>query len=753
VLVSADFSLELLSSLIDLFFSGPEGKAAWILRVEVFQYLLDIISAAKTIQRRIRTYLQHSHWKLFLSERLLAIDRIQRDGRRYLAYKQAKYLRTQRDSPWEQLWDSQHNVLYYYNIETGESQYDEPMIIIHSENGSGNQDEYTEFNSRPIVVFAAPFRPLVRDYVSAALMQAWPYLEETDPRRLALRRAIPQMSSKLLETVPIQLLCILCETRRCVRFCLDCDFEQLSEQKHRRTTASRVYDVPNSGNPYSAVPRARKGHSPTPYCLTCFSKVHPDDNDEYREHRFQIAGAGISGARSITANDDVEGSTQHDHEGFLCCSQCNALATRKCLGPFSDVAIDELLVKLRRTVIANWLKVLKEEKVAGERKLMLLIEGVLREGGVSFAPIEPNVVDDKERDQEREKERNMAMEYSLSTSGNVSLSVLLQSVRSVLEKCRAECDECYCTSCYQSMHSGGRRALHYWKGFAPGCQVCAVCHSSPAQWKCSDCDGAEYCDACFAVFHNMGRKKRHNRQILMELSIAQNQKHDGNDEESSQTTASSALLYCDFCHRRLGHFCVQCSGGEEERTQTSADVEEGANVVCCDECFEFTHKAQCKMSPMTLQQQQQGNRKDRLEDVGIEVIPDTNVYAITKKKKDYSIETNKPRAIDDCLCVVCKELADKQCVECGDLYCSKVWMGNPGCFEQFHSKGNRATHTTEPFRPKRLVSSPALSSRSSLLAQTNTSLPSTHLLKTNKLMSASLDSKQLNKGLLRPIKQ
>jgi hypothetical protein len=45
--------------------------------------------------------------------------------------------------------------------------------------------------------------------------------------------------------------------------------------------------------------------------------------------------------------------------------------------------------------------------------------------------------------------------------------------------------------------------------------------------------------------------------------------------------------------------------------------------------------------------------------------------------------------------VVCGEEADKRCVQCGDLYCSIVYMGNAGCFAKFHSKGNRASHTTE----------------------------------------------------------
>jgi hypothetical protein len=47
-------------------------------------------------------------------------------------------------------------------------------------------------------------------------------------------------------------------------------------------------------------------------------------------------------------------------------------------------------------------------------------------------------------------------------------------------------------------------------------------------------------------------------------------------------------------------------------------------------------------------------------------------------------------------CVSCQEEADQICLECGDLYCSRTWMGNPGCFISYHSRGNRINHTLEP---------------------------------------------------------
>lgn len=43
-------------------------------------------------------------------------------------------------------------------------------------------------------------------------------------------------------------------------------------------------------------------------------------------------------------------------------------------------------------------------------------------------------------------------------------------------------------------------------------------------------------------------------------------------------------------------------------------------------------------------------------------------------------------------CVACEEPADQKCLQCGDFYCSKTWMGNPGCFVKYHARGRRAEH-------------------------------------------------------------
>jgi hypothetical protein len=51
------------------------------------------------------------------------------------------------------------------------------------------------------------------------------------------------------------------------------------------------------------------------------------------------------------------------------------------------------------------------------------------------------------------------------------------------------------------------------------------------------------------------------------------------------------------------------------------------------------------------------------------------------------------------ICVECGKPADKICEQCGDVYCSITWMGNPGCFPKYHSKGNRIKHTWKPYTP------------------------------------------------------
>lgn len=667
--------------------SGPEAKAAWILRQDVFQYTMDIIIATLKIQGKVKTYMAYKKWKALLALRVRSIDTIQRISRRFFAYKVAKTLRAQRDSPWEQLWNHQYNVLYYFNYITGESQYEEPYEYITDETNQG-------------VMVACPFRPLIRDKDSAALMQAWPFLED-DPTRQYYRSlysaAIPQVtgSSQLLDKIPEQLLCVLCKTRKCVRYCLDC---KTAPEKKTKTSY------------YASVTETINNHSLgiMPYCLTCYSKEHPEDNEEKSGHRYQIAGT-VTGPTTESPLAITDGSTEAPTQSDkLLCSQCNQYATRKCLGPLSDELIDEICLKLRRSHVSKWLDVLQNANIAGERKLVLLIERIMEDGG------------NKANSNADGTTTNSLVD--LSKNINTISPLQIQSIRSVLERCRSECDECYCTNCYVDMHSGGRRANHFWTSFAPGCVVCKVCHSSPGEYRCNDCSGAEYCDPCYKVFHSMGRKRRHKKEILKEVLPSADDEipHGGGASYSSETL--SAMGYCDFCTRRVGRICQLCNAKETSDMEDSLEFDP---VVCCEQCFEYKHKAKCPGidKPHGTAAQSAVSRKVHVPMSMKEGDP-------SPSKKLPSTSTLMANALDKLsaqVCVVCGEDADKKCVQCGDYYCSRVWMGHAGCFVQYHSKGNRASHTTEPYKPPPKQNLPVFSSK------LNSAKP---------LMSSTLDGKK-----------
>jgi len=48
-------------------------------------------------------------------------------------------------------------------------------------------------------------------------------------------------------------------------------------------------------------------------------------------------------------------------------------------------------------------------------------------------------------------------------------------------------------------------------------------------------------------------------------------------------------------------------------------------------------------------------------------------------------------------CALCGKPPDTVCEQCGEVYCSVKWMGNPGCFVKHHRKGNRKNHTKAPY--------------------------------------------------------
>lgn len=571
--------------------------------------------ATSLLQKHIRSYIYSKKFKIWVAARQHSIGIIQRNVRKYFAIKLSHYYYQQKHSSWEQLWDDKHHLLYYYNNQTGLSQYEEPP------NGEA-------------------YRPLIRDRLSASLLQAWPDLDgHFNSGSQFLPQHIPGELGELGEYLPIpkKLICQVCDTRKCVRFCLDCA-------------------DPRTLNPYTQTMQ------PTAYCLPCYMREHPDDMEEKKHHRFRTLyelqdESNASMAEEENPSTENEGTEEtkasptKKRPNVLYCCMCNEMATRKCLGQFNDALIDSICSELIKVPKKQWHDVLAKMNILGERKLIMLVHQIIQESESSAH---------HPADEDKDSEGQFDLNYNYNSDDYTNLSPYqIQNIRGLLERTRAECDECYCQSCYQIVHSHGRRATHFWKSFAPGCEICQVCTTSPAEWHCSDCN-SNYCESCFKVFHNMGKKRRHKKKVL---------------HESVEDYGEG---YCHYCHRKLGHKCSF----------------EKCNIIACDECLEYQHKLKCIANkPVNPESSPTQSKPSTPLNPNVNTMlsfPSSSSQPISPTSTAPNTTTNRGPT-----CVVCNETADKICNQCGDYYCSRTWVGNPGCFLQFHSKGNRANHTTE----------------------------------------------------------
>ena len=129
----------------------------------------------------------------------------------------------QQMSVWEQLWDTKRNLLYYYHKKQRFSTYEEPAV---------------------------PYRPLVRDLRSDALIQAWPHIELADKSK-----SIPPTAAPGTFIPPPK--CQVCNTRKTIRVCLDC-----------------TYPIPKDSEKFYDE-KARE--LPTSYCFPCYTKIHSEE--------------------------------------------------------------------------------------------------------------------------------------------------------------------------------------------------------------------------------------------------------------------------------------------------------------------------------------------------------------------------------------------------------------------------------------------------------------------------------------------
>lgn len=524
--------------------SGPEARACLVLRVNVFEYMSRVMKSVRLLQKYLRGLGKRLiHIKL-VKLRRKSILLIQRVVRGFVGRCKADFLRRQMQSEWEQIYDEKRQVMYYYNNIQGESVYEEPKV---------------------------PYRPLVRDRLSAKLMQSWPFLDEhRDRSNIPAPLALLTQSGEPNKALWSKLICQMCQSRRAVRICWDCI-------------------APSSTNLSVSLP------SGMAYCFSCFTSIH-GDNPATQDHH----------------GEDIEEPLLED--GLKCC-QCQAPATRQCLGILTLAEIDSLCAELEKASVTHWMEILMRSKVGGEKKLMMFVQQL--------------------------QEAHESVNGSGTSSNQGLVPSNLPQIRNMLERLRSECDECYCRSCYEDSHSGGKRKNHHWIGFQAHCVVCSVCSKSAAEVECQECQGV-FCPSCAKVFHTMGKKRKHHRHPLLEPL-----------EEGQH--------YCPICQRRPA-------------TDTCSN--EGCEFIACDSCLVWSHQEKCN--------EKYSKRKE------------------DKDRKELQSRTLPNRIVFPC--VVCGEPADQRCLQCGDFYCSNTWMGNPGCFFQHHSKGKRQKHITEPFASQSILS-------------------------------------------------
>ena len=604
------------------------------------EYMAKVIRSTSLLQTHFRSFAKFHKWRRIRKARLKAIVLMQRVVRGFVARCKADYMRLQQLSIWEQLWDDRRSCLYYYNTVTQTTTYDEP---------------------------ADCYRPLVRDMKSSALMLAWPHLDivaKQASSSTGFRR--PPTYAKGMDPHDIakrmrDVMCGICNLRNCVRACMDCLYYPPAPMTARGTTASSSMQKPGVH----------------PYCFTCFAKAH-STNAGYDLHVYCDVQTGETANSVISEKDEetgtiskmvkpvpvaaeteseeivpFEGNNEASEEEevnekvltLLKCCACTSLATRKCLCLLDDAAIYRLTNQLSKQPSNKWVAILKKAEIGGDRKINILFEelkGVVLNIGEKDAT---SIIDP-------------AADGGLTEKQKFLLS-------NMLERMRAECDETYCDEHYVKFHANGKRAQHKWLGFFAGAPVCSVCVRSPAEIECKTCD-CNFCNACSRTFHGMGRKKKHKLAKLMEdlpevppikmaeteilsamstkasmkvTNMKMKKAYFDEPEDDKPTTAAkpNRVKYCGICTRRYCTVrCFVCS------------------LAFCNSCYACSHKAECDAKV------------------------DQQVTAMNK--------------LSGPICLVCGSVADSTCQQCGDYYCSQVYMNHPSCFEKYHNKGNRLYH-------------------------------------------------------------
>ncbi|CAM9759100.1 unnamed protein product [Scytosiphon promiscuus] len=679
------------------------ARAALVLRTEGVSVALRWVSGANIIQQvAFRGFRCRKSYRSLLARRRRAATMLQSAERRKRACVTAADLKEQRASPWEQLLDDDTGTLYFFCKDTGESVWQPPEV---------------------------PFRPMVRDRLSGALIQAWPQLER-----------------ELLEAVGAAPgFCMQCKTERATRICDQCTFGR----RQKPAWGGGKYHL----------------------CFVCFAERHAD-TPELTSHTFTAASTPGSGE--------------------LLCSLCDRPASRRCRGlelPERALMVAaRMLQNARLSAVLQGAAAREQHTTLPETKTTKAsAKGVARSalpgsstatmataaayespdatnqsggnisgGGGIVKPksTKKRTVGTRKPPVSREAfERTLAvcqLPYSLTWAdaayelclegmapkGEAGVAAAGDAAKShkgkvgrtreqfwasfgaALVGASEDCDDRLCGECWESVHKRGVRASHRWEGFRPGSEACVACCRSPAERKCNVCNDL-LCLSCFTESHARGKKRRHSWQPCLEAPLELPRCRECRRRVGDKRCADCVADLCDSCqiftHPRA------CDGAEEGRQQSSTGLGGGSGAsakhvrkkapssgaVGCGGHLSSGTKRQQKeadelFAALTLEGTElKGDPKtlyklDRMlgiEDVLSQDTPTDKAGAEEKELRERAEKEQEEEEEMPLACDVCGKTPDVECEQCGTVYCSTTWVGNPGCFINDHERGNRRTHT------------------------------------------------------------
>ena len=182
--------------------------------------------------------------------------------------------------------------------------------------------------------------------------------------------------------------------------------------------------------------------------------------------------------------------------------------------------------------------------------------------------------------------------------------------------------------------------------------------------ECSE----NYCIKCWDIHHSKGTRSKHEWRGYKANAIV-----------CIECCLAPASIYCSMC---MDELCEDCSerihSRGNRRSHSLIQIKEvlGSSEVYCGDCKRQAGTNQCQMCSESL-------------------CDSCNQFSHGTKCKVRVKLSGKDN--DPIECSVCGKPPDIKCEQCGDVFCSERWTGNPGCFPNTHMKGNRKNHTTVPY--------------------------------------------------------